>query len=98
MQKSSDKQIAKLQKVLERLSRRKTVQNRQLKTLLGVEHYARYLDDYCEQEQLREMLGDKPKEIIEYENVSKPPRSHTVKRITKVRKVDLIPPKKCLCV
>ena len=67
MQKSSDKQIAKLQKVLERLSRRKIVQNRQLKTLLGVEHYARYLDDYCEQEQLREMLGDKPKEITEYE-------------------------------
>ena len=43
------------------------MQNRQLKTLLGVEHYARYLDDYCEQEQLREMLGDKPKVITEYE-------------------------------
>ena len=94
--KSQEKRNDRLKKVLERLSRRKTVQNRQLKTLLGVEHYARYLDDYSEQEQLREMLGDKPKEIIEYEKRLKAPRSHTVKRITKVRKVDLIPPKKCL--
>jgi len=67
MQKSSDKQIAKLQKVLDRLSRREIVQNRQLKTVLGAEGYARYCYDYCEQEQLREMLKDKPDEIIEYE-------------------------------
>ena len=67
MQKSSDKQIAKLQKVLARLSRGEIVQNRQLKTVLGTEGYARYFDDYCEQEQLREMLKDKPDEIIEYE-------------------------------
>ena len=65
--KSQEKRNDRLKKVLERLSRRKIVQNRQLKTLLGVEHYARYLDDYCEQEQLREMLGDKPKVITEYE-------------------------------
>ena len=43
------------------------MQNRQLKTVLGAENYARYCDDYREQEQLREMLGDKPKEITEYE-------------------------------
>jgi len=67
MQKSSDKQIAKLQKVLARLSRGEIVQNRQLKTVLGTEGYARYCYDYCEQEQLREMLKDKPDEIIEYE-------------------------------
>jgi len=65
--KSREKRIDRLKQVLERLSRREIVQNRQLKTLLGAEGYARYLDDYCEQEQLREMLGDKPKEIIEYE-------------------------------
>ena len=65
--KSQEKRNDRLKKVLERLSRRKIVQNRQLKTLLGVEHYARYLDDYREQKQLREMLGDKPKEITEYE-------------------------------
>ena len=67
MQKSSDKQIAKLQKVLDRLSRREIVQNRQLKTVLGAEGYARYCYDYRGQEQLREMLADKPKEITEYE-------------------------------
>ena len=67
MQKSSDKQIAKLQKVLARLSRGEIVQNRQLKTVLGTEGYARYCYDYRGQEQLREMLADKPKEITEYE-------------------------------
>jgi hypothetical protein len=43
------------------------VQNRQLKTVLGAEGYARYCYDYREQEQLREILADKPKEITEYE-------------------------------
>ncbi|MDA9823241.1 hypothetical protein N9C56_12170 [Paracoccaceae bacterium] len=66
-EKLSIKKIAKLKKVLERLSRRKTVQNRQLKTVLGAEGYARYLDDYCEQTQLHDVLKDKPDEIIEYE-------------------------------
>ena len=65
--KSQEKRNDRLKKVLERLSRRKTVQNRQLKTLLGVEHYARYCDDYREQTQLRKLLRDKPDEIIEYE-------------------------------
>ena len=65
--KSKEKQIAKFHKVLERLSRDEIVQNRKLKTVLGTEHYARYFDDYCEQTQLRDMLKDKPDEIIEYE-------------------------------
>ena len=65
--KSKEKRINKLKQVLERLSRGEIVQNRQLKTLLGIEDYARYLDDCREQEQLREMLADKPKEITEYE-------------------------------
>ena len=65
--KSKEKRIDKLREVLERLSRRKIVQNRQLKTVLGAEGYARYLDDYCEQTQLRDVLKDKPDEIIEYE-------------------------------
>ena len=34
---------------------------------MGAEKYARYLDDCHEQEQLREMPGDKPKVITEYE-------------------------------
>lgn len=43
------------------------MQNRQLKTVLGAEGYARYCYDYRGQEQLREMLADKPKVITEYE-------------------------------
>ena len=65
--KSKEKRIDKLQQVLDRLSRGEIVQNRQLKTVLGAEGYARYLDDYCEQTQLRDVLKDKPDEIIEYE-------------------------------
>ena len=65
--KSQEKRIDKLKQVLERLSRGEIVQNRQLKTVLGAEGYARYLDDYCEQTQLRDVLKDKPDEIIEYE-------------------------------
>jgi hypothetical protein len=65
--KSKEKQIDKLKQVLERLSRGEIVQNRQLKTILGTEGYARYCDDYCEQTQLRKLLWDKPKKIVEYE-------------------------------
>ena len=43
------------------------MQNRQLKTVLGAEGYARYCYDYHEQEQLRDMLANKPKVITEYE-------------------------------
>ena len=65
--KSQEKRIDKLKQVLERLSRGETVQNRRLKTLLGAEGYARYCDDCREQEQLRKMLRDRPKKIVEYE-------------------------------
>ena len=65
--KSQEKRIDKLKQVLERLSRRKIVQNRQLKTVLGAEGYARYCYDYREQTQLRDVLKDKPDEITEYE-------------------------------
>ena len=65
--KSQEKRIDKLKQVLERLSRGEIVQNRQLKTVLGAEGYARYCYDYRGQEQLREMLADKPKVITEYE-------------------------------
>ena len=57
----------KLKQVLERLSRGEIVQNRQLKTVLGTEGYARYCYDCLEQEQLREILANKPKVITEYE-------------------------------
>ena len=65
--KSQEKRINKLKQVLERLSRGEIVQNRQLKTVLGTEGYARYCYDCLEQEQLREILANKPKVITEYE-------------------------------
>ena len=65
--KSQEKLSQRLKQVLERLCRGEIVQNRQLKSVLGAEGYARYCDDCHEQEQLRDMLGDKPKEITEYE-------------------------------
>ena len=67
MQISPFKQIPKLQKIIERLSGGKIVQNRQLKTVLGTEGYARFLSDCEYQKHLRVMLTDKPDEIIEYE-------------------------------
>ncbi|MDC0541180.1 hypothetical protein OAO50_05805, partial [Paracoccaceae bacterium] len=65
--KSQEKRIDKLKQVLERLSRGEIMQNRQLKTVLGAEGYARYCYDYREQTQLRDVLKDKPDEITEYE-------------------------------
>ena len=64
---SSLKKIARLQKIIEPLSGGEIVQNRQLKTVLGTEVYARYLSDCEYQKHLRAMLKDKPDEIIEYE-------------------------------
>ena len=61
------KQIPKLQKIIERLSGGEIVQNRQLKTVLGTEGYARYFSDCEYQKYLRAMLRDKPDEIMEYE-------------------------------
>ena len=43
------------------------MQNRQLKTLLGDEAYARFEDDWRQQQEMREYLKDKPDKIIEYE-------------------------------
>ena len=65
--KSQEKRIYSLKQVLALFSRGEIVQNRQLKKVLGAEGYARYCYDYREQEQLREILADKPKEITEYE-------------------------------
>jgi len=67
MESVPNKQTAKLKKIIERLSGGEIVQNRQLKTVLGTEGYARYLSDCEYQKHLRVMLTDKPDEIIEYE-------------------------------
>ena len=64
---SKEKRLAKLRTVLEKLCSGKTVQNRQLQTLLNEESYARYLDDYASQTEMRNWLKEKPSVIIEYE-------------------------------
>ena len=64
---SKEKRLAKLRTVLEKLCSGKTVQNRQLQTLLSEESYARYLDDYASQTEMRNSLKEKPSVIIEYE-------------------------------
>ena len=58
---------ARLRSVLDNLRRGKIVQNRQLRTLLGEEGYARFLDDWRDQQAVRQTLAAKPDEIIEYE-------------------------------
>ena len=63
----TNKRVAKLNAILERLRRGQNVQNRHLRKLLGEEGYARFLDDWCEQQELREDLKNKPNEILEYE-------------------------------
>ena len=67
--KSQEQCTDKFREVLERLTRREIVQNRQLKTFLGTEGYARYLSDCEYQKHLRVMLKDKPDEIVEYERL-----------------------------
>ena len=64
---SKEKRLAKLRTVLEKLCSGKTVQNRQLQTLLSEESYARYLDDYTVQTEMRNSLKEKPTVITEYE-------------------------------
>ena len=58
---------ARFRSVLENLRRGKIVQNRQLRTLLGEDGYARFLDDWQDQQAVRQTLAVKPDEIIEYE-------------------------------
>ena len=64
---SNEKRLAKLRTVLEKLCSGKTVQNRQLQTLLSEESYARYLDDYASQSEMRNSIKEKPSIIVEYE-------------------------------
>ena len=64
---SKEKRLAKLRTVLDKLCSGKTVQNRQLQTLLSEESYARYLDDYAAQAEMRNWLKEKPSVVVEYE-------------------------------
>ncbi|WP_170528538.1 hypothetical protein [Ruegeria arenilitoris] len=60
-------QKQKLESALTKLESGSNVQNRQLRTLLGEEGYARFLDEWREQLELRETLAQKPKVVVEYE-------------------------------
>jgi hypothetical protein len=64
---ASDKRSEKLKAALEQLNSGKNVQNRQLRTLLGDEGYALYLDEWRQQQELRATLAQKPKVVLEYE-------------------------------
>lgn len=45
------------------------MQNRQLQTLLGEDGFARFLDDWQQQIELRDTLKNKPDKIVEYERM-----------------------------
>jgi hypothetical protein len=62
---------ARLRAVLDNLRCGKIVQNRQLRTLLGEDGYARFLDDWRVQQEIRQTLAVKPDEIIKYEKLLK---------------------------
>ncbi len=64
---ADEKRRLKLKRALDQLRRKENVQNHQLKTLLGDEAYARFEDDWRQQQEMREDLKEKPDEIIEYE-------------------------------
>jgi hypothetical protein len=57
----------KLLGLRERLKQGENVQNRDLQTWLGADGYKLYEDAWAAQKDLREELGNKPAEIVEYE-------------------------------
>lgn len=60
------KRIARLRRILARLKGKKIVQNREMKTALGSDAYAQYLEVVDQQRQLREDLVQMPDEIAGY--------------------------------
>lgn len=64
---SDEKRLAKLKHILKQIRDKETVQNRQLRTWLSKEAYARFEDERLEQQELGKMLKNKPAQIVEYE-------------------------------
>ena len=64
---SDEKRLAKLKHILKQIRDKETVQNRQLRTWLSKEAYARFEDERLEQQELGKMLKNKPTQIVEYE-------------------------------
>lgn len=63
--------LARLRTAHTKLLQGENVQNRQLRTLLSEEEFARFEGECREQKQLRETLRQKPEEIVEYERLLK---------------------------
>lgn len=59
--------LRRLKAVLAKLKNDEHVQNRSLKALLGKEGYESYLNEWKEQQALREALQNKPEPIVKYE-------------------------------
>lgn len=76
---SDEKRLAKLKHILKQIRDKETVQNRQLRTWLSKEAYARFEDERLEQQELGKMLKNKPAQIVEYEQRLKRQRSLTPK-------------------
>lgn len=68
MQCTEAKRATKLRGLLKRLKQGKNVQNRDLQTWLGEDGYAHYEREWAAQRELRDELGNKPAEIVEYES------------------------------
>lgn len=71
MQHTDAKRATKLRGLLKRLEQGKNVQNRDLQTWLGEDGYAQYEQEWATQKDLRDELGNKPAEIVEYERLLK---------------------------
>ena len=63
LSKTEQNRLAKLNAMLDELTRRENVQNRRLATWLTEEGYESFESDWESQQQIREELQDKPSEL-----------------------------------
>ena len=68
LSKTEQNRLAKLNLILDELTRGKNVQNRRLATWLTEEEYESFESDWESQQQIKEELQDKPSELQRYEN------------------------------
>ena len=66
--KKEQQRLAKLEGLLDRLIRKKNVQNRQLATWMTDDEYESYESEWESQKQIREELKEKPNELKRYED------------------------------
>ena len=68
LSKKEQQQLVKLEGLLDRLIRKKNVQNRQLATWMTDDEYEIYESEWESQKQIREELKEKPNELKRYED------------------------------